>query len=49
MANIRNFANQIRQAYTSQDEQLFGQLITIDISSPTVNALAQDLIHVSLF
>ncbi|KAI8642833.1 hypothetical protein BD408DRAFT_173395 [Parasitella parasitica] len=45
MANIRNFANQIQQAYTTQDEPLFSRLITIDISSPTVNALAQDLYH----
>ncbi|KAL9546413.1 hypothetical protein MBANPS3_006674 [Mucor bainieri] len=47
MANIRNFANQIQQAYTTQDEGLFSRLITIDVSSPTVNTLAQDLQHTS--
>lgn len=46
MANIRNFANQIQRAYTTQDEASFSRLITIDISSPTVNTLAQDLQHV---
>ena len=46
MANIRNFANQIQQAYTTQDEGAFSRLVTIDISSPTVNSLAQDLQHV---
>jgi hypothetical protein len=48
MSNLQSFAYQIKQAYDNQDSQLFSQLITVEITSPTVLTLSQELLHVTM-
>ncbi|CEP13448.1 hypothetical protein [Parasitella parasitica] len=45
MADIRDFATLILDAYTTQDGKLFSELITTDVSAPSVNTLTQALFH----
>jgi hypothetical protein len=48
MSNLQSFAYQIKKAYDNQDSQLFSQLITVEITSPTVLTLSQALLHVNM-
>lgn len=46
MSILQSFAYQVKEAYDRQDSQLFSQLITVEITSPTILTLSQELLHV---